>query len=220
MSTKVAKVPEVKTLKGQQKKFMLFQIILAKHIKAKLEKKLKVKKVIGSEGAKDIPSFLLELLSEKSPAVQFKEEVELTEQLLYLYKDAANMYSMIDNPGNCQDGYYVCTVDGVATCCKGTMQFMETPNQDSTNQIMNTSKQDSVNQPNYMVDLKAKMPILYWNCDVTLYQKLNDNKECKKVEFEKVLLRPKSGIKILDLNTIDNIKTIHFGAPYDIFIDL
>lgn len=189
MTTKEKKAPEKKMVQGELKKYKLFQIMLADHVKAKLEKKLKVKKVKGVES---ITSFLSEILSEKSPAVQFREEIELTEQLLSLYKDAANMYSLIDNPGNCQDGYYVCTLNGQSTCCKGTMQLLQ----------------------------NSEVPILYWNCNVTVYQTFNSNEEFMGIEVDEVLLRPKSGIKILDLNKIENIKTIHFGTPYDIFIDL
>ena len=210
--TEEKKAPEVKTVQRKKKQFKFFQIMLADNIKAKLEKKLKVKEVTGVEdipsGVKDIPSFLLEILKEKSPPVQFIEEIELAEQLLSLYKDAAKMYSVIDNPSDCEDGYNVCTLNGQTTCCRIPVMMSI------------TTKKGSTNHAEDMIDTQNDKAFLYWNCNVTIYQTINSNNDCKKIEVEEVLLRPKDGIKILDLNKFNKIKTIHFGAPYDIFIDM
>lgn len=198
--------PKVNKIVAEEKKFLIFQFILLKQTMSTLEKKLEVQKT-------NLSKFIDKILSNKTPEVQLIDEIETTEQLLWLYKDAARMYSVIKNPSQCANGYYVCVLEGITTCCKNEILMRSFLKTDSTNHIEDIS------------ELLKDNAILYWNCNITIYHTINTDGECKKADVEEVLLRPKEGIKILDLHNIDNvnfnnIKTIHFGAPYDIFIDL
>lgn len=197
-----------RNMNPDEKKFLLFQYVLINNIRPKLEEKLQ------NMGIQNIPSLVGRLLENISPAVVFRNHIESTEKLLWLYRDTASMYDAIDNPGNCPDGYYVCTINGQSTCCQSPMQLM---------MAMPTDEVEA--EPVDISELLKNNLFLYWNCEISVFHAINPNMECKKVVVDEIYLRPWSGIKILDLNdidnvNIDNIKTIHFGAPYDIFIDL
>ena len=191
-----------------EKKYLLFQFALVNHLKAKLEKQLQ------DLGVGDILSLTERIMSDESPEVELIQQIEMTEKLLWIYRDVAKMYSVIDSPDNCPAGYYVCTINGNATCCPSS-EIMLLANEPENEEVV----------PVNISDLLKNNVFLYWNCEISIYHTINPNLESKKVLVEEIFLRPKSGIKILDLNDIDdininNIKTVHFGAPYNIFIDL
>ena len=100
-----------RNMNPEEKKFLLFQFILVNHLKAKLESKLQ------DLGVGDILSLTERIISDESPEVELIEQIEMTEKLLWIYRDVAEMFSIIDNPDNCPSGYYVCTVNGLTTCC-------------------------------------------------------------------------------------------------------
>ena len=197
-----------RNMNPEEKKFLLFQFILVNHLKAKLENKLQ------DLGVGDILSLTERIISDESPEVELIQEIKATEKLLWVYRDAAEMFSVIDSPDNCPSGFYVCTINGNTTCC---------PNPEIM--LLANEPENEESEPINITDLLKNNVFLYWNCDISIYHTINPNMETKKVKVEEIFLRPSSGIKILDLNDIEdinvnNIKTIHFGAPYDIFINL
>ena len=197
-----------RNMNPDEKKFLLFQFALVNHLKAKLEKQLQ------DLGVGDILSLTERIMSDESPEVELIQQIEMTEKLLWIYRDVAKMYSVIDSPDNCPTGYYVCTLNGVTTCC-AIPEIMLIADEPENEEVL----------PVNISDLLKNNVFLYWNCEISIYHTINPNLESKKVLVEEIFLRPKSGIKILDLNDIDdininNIKTVHFGAPYNIFIDL
>ncbi len=198
-----------RNMNPDEKKFLLFQAALINNIRTPLEQKLQ------NVGIENIPKLVERVLRNTSPEVVLMNHIKATEKLLWLYRDAAAMYDAIDNPGNCPDGYYVCTVNGNATCCQSPNQLLIALQPEEEVEVV----------PIDITDLLKNNVFLYWNCEISIFHTINPNLESKKVVVEEVFLRPQSDIKILDLNdidnvNIDNIKTIHFGAPYDIFIDL
>ncbi len=191
------------------KRFELFQFILVNYLKTKLNRSLQ-----DDIGIDNISDFITRIISDNEPEVDLIEQIEMTEKLLWIYRDVAEMYSILDSPDLCPSGYYVCTTAGVTTCCPNG-QIMLVANEPENEEA----------EPINISDLLKNNVFLYWNCDVSIYHTINPNMETKKVQVEEIFLRPNSGIKILDLNDIEdinvnNIKTIHFGAPYNIFINL
>ena len=205
-----------------EKKFLLFQAVLINNIRTTLEQRLQ------NLGILNISGLIERLLNNTSPEVLLRNHIKSTESLLWLYRDAASMYASIDNPGNCPDGYYVCTLNGQASCCKSGQQLLVQPSADDMDAqalLRDNETQDEEEEPLSITDSLKNNVFLYWNCDISIYHTINPNMESKKVQVEEIFLRPGSDIKILNLNDIDNvnvdnIQTIHFGAPYDIFINL
>ena len=197
-----------RNMNPEVKKFQLFQFILVNYLKTKLNNNLE------DFGIDNISDFIERIISDESPEVELIEQIKMTEKILWIYRDGAEMFSIIDSPDNCPSGYHVCTINGLTTCCPNPEVML----------LANEPENEAV-EPINISDLLKNNIFLYWNCDVSVYHTINPNMECKKVQVEEIFLRPSSGIKILDLNDIEdinvnNIKTIHFGAPYDIFINL
>lgn len=197
-----------RNMNPELKKFELFQLVLINYLKTRLSNSLE------DFGIDNISDFITRIISDNEPEVDLIEQIEMTEKLLWIYRDVAEMYSILDSPDLCPSGYYYCTLNGVTTCC-------------SSGQIMLLANEpeNAEAEPISIIDLLKNNVFLYWNCDISIYHTINPNMETKKVQVEEIFLRPNSGIKILDLNDIEdinvnNIKTIHFGAPYDIFINL
>ena len=190
------------------KRFQLFQFILVNYLKTKLNSNLEDLE-IGN-----ITDFIVRIMRDNAPEVELIQEIQMMEKILWIYRDGAEMFLKVDDPDNCPSGYHYCTLEGNTTCC---------PN--SPVMLLANEPENAEAEPINITDLLKNNVFLYWNCDISIYHTINPNMETKKVQVEEIFLRPKSGIKVLDLNDIEdinvnNIKTIHFGAPYDIFINL
>ena len=132
-------------------------------------------------------------------------ELEQTIKLLNIYKDAADMHAAFEGrfKTTCPDGFIACTVDGNATCCPVPPPALMAVTPKTPAEILTTTK------------------ILYWNCDISVYvDTVQGNGERTKLVLPEVFLRPKTGLKVLDLRNVQNIKSIYFGKPYDVYIKI
>lgn len=189
-----------------QEQYQLFQLLLINHLKKEIESNLSP---IPAKGANKKPSPILRLIGQVLTDTKPSDaaELEQTIKLLNIYKDAADMHAAFEGSfkTNCPDGFIACTVDGNATCC---------PTQHSA-----LIAQPIVEQPKTPAEMLNSTKILYWNCDISVYADTGQkNGERTKLVLPEVFLRPRTGLKVLDLRNVQNIKSIYFGKPYDVYI--